>query len=99
MKLMTLPKILKRAKRDNILFNAVGWDWRRPGVRKIVKNVLKDVRQGSIILLHDGDGDNNKCITDRSQTVQAAEIIIQKLKEKGYRFVTISELLRVGKKR
>lgn len=93
MKFITLSKILKQKGRYNILFDAVGWDWSRPGVKKIVNNVVVNVGPGSIILLHDGNGDNNYEITDRSQTVQATDIIIQKLKESGYKFVTISELL------
>jgi len=96
MKFVGLAIILAKTNRDNILFNVVGWDWSCPGVEKIVKNVVNSVSPGSIILLHDGNGDNNKEITDRSQTVAATEIIIQRLKKRGYSFVTISELLQKG---
>lgn len=41
---------------------------------------------GSIILMHDGGG-------DRSQTVEALKKALPQLKQEGYRFVTISELL------
>lgn len=96
MKFIRLANILAKTNRDNILFDVVGWDWSCPGIEKIVKNVISSVHAGSIILLHDGNGDNNYVITDRSQTVAATEIIIQRLKAKGYRFVTISELLQNG---
>lgn len=99
MKFIALPKVLNETKRDNILFDVVGWDWSCPGVENIIKNVLGSVHPGSIILLHDGNGDNNYEITDRSQTVAATEIIIQRLQAKGYKFVTVSELLLMGKKR
>lgn len=46
--------------------------------------------EGNVILLHDAGG-------DRTHTVEALPMIIKDLKEHGYRFVTISELL--GKKR
>ena len=95
MKAMALPKVLAERKRPNILFDVVGWDWSCPGVDKIVHNVLSGVKSGSIILLHDGDGDDNSKIGDRCQTVEATEIVIKKLREKGFRFVTISELLTV----
>ena len=97
MKFIGLSRILAKTNRDNILFDVVAWDWSCPGVEKIVKNVINSVRSGAIILLHDGNGDNNYQITDRSQTVAATEIIIQRLKSQGYSFVTISELLQKGK--
>src|SRR5262249_7995992 len=42
-------------------------DWRKPGVPEIVHRVVKDARNGSIILLHDGDRAHHG--SDRSQTV------------------------------
>ncbi|ABO51553.1 polysaccharide deacetylase [Desulforamulus reducens MI-1] len=58
-----------------------------PGVPQIVSQVVDYVRNGSIIILHD-------CGGDRSQTVEALPQIIQGVQEKGYVFVTVSELLR-----
>ncbi|BAZ37962.1 polysaccharide deacetylase [Calothrix sp. NIES-4101] len=55
-----------------------------------VKNVLRDAKPGGIVLMHDGGG-------DRRRTVQALPLIIQGLKEKGYRFVTVPEILEMGK--
>jgi peptidoglycan-N-acetylglucosamine deacetylase len=65
-------------------------DWKDPGVKKIVKNVLKDTKQGDVILFHDGGG-------NRQQTVQALAEILPELQKEGYEFVTISELLKVQK--
>ncbi|WP_154655948.1 polysaccharide deacetylase family protein [Fortiea contorta] len=55
-----------------------------------VKNVLRDAKPGSIVLMHDGGG-------DRRRTVQALPQIISKLKQQGYRFVTVPELLAMQK--
>jgi peptidoglycan-N-acetylglucosamine deacetylase len=55
-----------------------------------VKNVLRDAKPGSIVLMHDGGG-------DRRRTVQALPKIINGLKEKGYRFVTVPEILEKSK--
>ncbi len=49
-----------------------------------VRNVLNNVTDGSIILMHDFQGN--------SQTVQALPTIIQNLKSQGYTFVTVSQL-------
>ncbi|OUL28698.1 polysaccharide deacetylase [Nostoc sp. T09] len=55
-----------------------------------VKNVLRDAKPGSIVLMHDGGG-------DRQRTVQALPEIISGLKQQGYRFVTVPELLEMQK--
>ena len=67
MKLFTDSWTLKKMKRKNILFDTVAWDWKSPGVERIVRNVMKDVRPGSIILLHDGCGDEHPL---RTQSVR-----------------------------
>jgi peptidoglycan/xylan/chitin deacetylase (PgdA/CDA1 family) len=51
-----------------------------------VKNVLKNAKPGGIVLMHDGGG-------DRRRTVEALPKIISGLRDKGYTFVTIPELL------
>jgi peptidoglycan/xylan/chitin deacetylase (PgdA/CDA1 family) len=58
----------------------------------IVDNVLRGVRSGSIVLMHDGGG-------DRSATVQALPQILDTLKRQGYRFVTVPELLEMQSRR
>jgi polysaccharide deacetylase family sporulation protein PdaB len=69
-----------------------GEDWRRPGADRIVRNIVKSVRNGAIILLHDGDKARHG---DRSQTVEALPNIIDQLRQKGYEFVTVPELLQL----
>ncbi|WP_391370478.1 polysaccharide deacetylase family protein [Lysinibacillus sp. KU-BSD001] len=64
------------------------FDWKRPGKEKIVDTVLKGAKPGSVVLLHDGGG-------NREQTVQALEEILPELQKQGYKFVTISELLKI----
>ena len=61
-------------------------DWRRPGVGAIVENATPRAGRGGIVLLHDGGG-------DRSQTIRALELLVPRLKRRGYRFVRASELL------
>jgi len=75
---------------------AIGWDvesndWDEPGADTIVMRTVDHVQPGSIILLHDGD--NTRLGTDRSQQVAAVRTIIETLKARGYRLVTVSEML------
>ncbi|MGE7694887.1 polysaccharide deacetylase family protein [Lysinibacillus sp. NPDC094177] len=62
-------------------------DWKQPGVNRIVQKVMKGSKPGDVILFHDGGG-------DRMQTIKALEEILPELKEQGYTFVTISELIK-----
>lgn len=71
----------------------IGWDidtedWRKPGAEVIAERILT-AEPGNVILMHDGGG-------DRSQTVEALRIAMPALVEKGYKFVTVSELLAYG---
>jgi peptidoglycan-N-acetylglucosamine deacetylase len=56
-------------------------DWARPGVSAIVRDIMRTTRTGSIILEHDGGG-------NRSETVAALGIVIPRLLDAGYHFVT-----------
>jgi len=60
-----------------------------PTPREMVQRVLDNVSPGNIILLHDGR-------LDRTKTVQALPLLLDGLKEKGYKTVTVGELLKVG---
>ena len=71
----------------------IGWDvdtedWSLPGVEAIVSRILS-VEPGQVILMHDGGG-------DRAQTVEALRQALPVLVERGYKFVTVSELLAYG---
>lgn len=64
---------------------------------RILRRILNDVENGSIILLHDGDRLVKQA--DRSQIVKALPLIIESLQQKGYQFVTIPELLELENQR
>jgi cellulose synthase/poly-beta-1,6-N-acetylglucosamine synthase-like glycosyltransferase/peptidoglycan/xylan/chitin deacetylase (PgdA/CDA1 family) len=64
-------------------------DWRRPGVNAIVNAALPKDGAGAVVMMHDSGG-------DRSQTVAALARLIPRLQGEGYKFVTVSEGLRLG---
>jgi polysaccharide deacetylase family sporulation protein PdaB len=64
-------------------------DWSNPGVSSICQTIITQVKNGSIILLHDYNNIRNS----KSQTIQALDIVIPKLQEEGYKFVTVSEMI------
>ena len=71
---------------STIIWNDEARDWATPGVNVIVYRILNLARNGGIILLHDGGG-------FRYQTVAALPVIITTLRQRGYTFVTIPQLL------
>ncbi|MDD4600065.1 hypothetical protein SDC9_14727 [bioreactor metagenome] len=66
-------------------------DWTNPGVEAIVSRTINKVQNGSVILLHDGDGIASSA--SRAQTVEATRQIIRELLAQGYQFVTVDEIL------
>lgn len=75
-------------------------DWEYPPGRVIAARILKYVGDGSIIVLHDGNrgivcGRNGVAlrVCNRSGDILATKLIVDALKRRGYRFVTIPELL------
>lgn len=71
---------------STVLWNVDPADYTQPGAAAIEQRVLAQVRPGSIIISHDGGG-------PRGQTLAAYPGIIRKLRARGYRIVTVLEML------
>jgi peptidoglycan/xylan/chitin deacetylase (PgdA/CDA1 family) len=61
-------------------------DWSLPGVGVIVNDVVQDAHNGAIVIEHDGAG-------PRYETFAALPREIVALRARGYRFVTVTQLL------
>jgi peptidoglycan/xylan/chitin deacetylase (PgdA/CDA1 family) len=70
-------------------------DWQSPPPPVIRDRVMGYVKDGSIIVLHDGNRGNSG---NRANTVAATKLIVQALKKDGYQLVTVPELLHMGAK-
>jgi peptidoglycan-N-acetylglucosamine deacetylase len=66
-------------------------DWTNPGADEIAARTLGKVQNGSVVLLHDGDGVAQSA--PREQTVAATRQIIKQLLAQGYKMVTVDEIL------
>jgi cellulose synthase/poly-beta-1,6-N-acetylglucosamine synthase-like glycosyltransferase/peptidoglycan/xylan/chitin deacetylase (PgdA/CDA1 family) len=64
-------------------------DWQRPGVAEIVRHATPPPDSSAVILFHDAGG-------DRSQTLAALKVFIPMMKERGYRFTTVTEGLNLS---
>jgi peptidoglycan/xylan/chitin deacetylase (PgdA/CDA1 family) len=86
-----LASYAKNNKYTVVMWSADSVDYSRPNASTLTSRVLKQAKPGGIVLMHDGGG-------NRSHTVAALPKIISKLKQQGYRFVTIPELLQLQDK-
>ena len=77
--------------RDDLGYEIILWDvdpldWKNPGPNVVTNRIVKETRPGSIILSHD----------IHPQTVEAMPQVLRELEEKGFKFVTVSELLKMA---
>jgi peptidoglycan-N-acetylglucosamine deacetylase len=84
-RLIGLPWYLSRTGRPTILWSLEPDTW-HADAEDMVRHVLEGVRPGSIILLHVE-------MAARHQERAALAELLPRLRERGYRFVTVSELM------
>jgi peptidoglycan/xylan/chitin deacetylase (PgdA/CDA1 family) len=83
------PALIAEAR--SMGFTTIQWDidprdWARPGTAAIYDNVIANAHPGAIVIQHDGGG-------DRSETLAALPQEITTLRQRGYTFVTVTQLL------
>jgi len=71
---------------DIILWDVDPYDWKRPGPAVVRNRILKETRPGSIVLSHD----------IHPGTIEAMPSTFDELEAKGFKFVTVSELIRMA---
>ncbi len=92
---------LTQAEKDKI--NGLGYkivlwslnskDWVNFDDKYIVRYISRHIRPGDIILFHDSGGVFGTEGGNRDETIKTIPQLAKKLRQMGYRFVTISELL------
>ncbi|MGI8957071.1 MAG: polysaccharide deacetylase family protein [Chthoniobacterales bacterium] len=70
-----------------ILWDVDPLDWKRPGPSVVTSRIVRETRPGSIILSHD----------IHPGTIKAMPETFGQLEAKGFKFVTVSELIAMGK--
>ncbi|MDF2457039.1 MAG: polysaccharide deacetylase family protein [Cytophagaceae bacterium] len=85
---VTTPNLAKVV--SQLQLNVIGWsvrsfDTTRESAERIIQRILKQVKPGAVVLLHD---DRKKCTT-------VLETIIPQLLNQHYTFATVSELFKI----
>lgn len=87
---MGMREVQERLALLGVMWTVIGYDWRL-SARKIADYVLTKAAPGGIVCLHDGRGVQTKpCI---EATLQAVCEIVPRLRDQGYTFETVSEIL------
>ena len=73
-----------------VMWTAIGRDWRWP-TRRIAQLLIRSARNGAIFCLHDGR--TLQRAPDIQPTLDAVEYIIPVLKDRGFKFETVSQIL------
>ncbi|MER3446013.1 MAG: hypothetical protein C4291_03880 [Candidatus Dadabacteria bacterium] len=89
------PFFLKRLKRLGfkiVPFDVVAYDWKRSTTaERIIWRVKRSVKDGSIIVLHDGDEIRENA--ERMEVVKALPGVIESLSDLGFEFVRPDEII------
>jgi peptidoglycan-N-acetylglucosamine deacetylase len=70
-----------------ILWDVDPLDWKRPGAKVVTSRIMKETRNGSIVLSHD----------IHPGTIESVPETLNELEAKGFKFVTVSELISMVK--
>jgi peptidoglycan/xylan/chitin deacetylase (PgdA/CDA1 family) len=79
--------VLRRERMLGVLWTADTKDYSRPGKKQIIYTAVSAAQPGAILLMHDGP-------SGRSETAAALPRIIIRLRQRGYRLVTVPEMMR-----
>lgn len=83
--------ILKKLKLRLVLWSVQARDWKAAtGAEEVRRRLRQRLRPGSIIVLHDAGGEAGA----PAHTVQALPELLQQLRNDGYQFVGLDDLLR-----
>jgi peptidoglycan-N-acetylglucosamine deacetylase len=80
----------RRLRLLGVMWTAIGYDWKLKAAT-IVSRMLPAVRNGAILCLHDGR--ELQVRPAIAETVAAVEYLIPRLRDQGYKFETVSQLL------
>jgi peptidoglycan/xylan/chitin deacetylase (PgdA/CDA1 family) len=86
-------RVVRELGLEPVMWNVTGYDWNAPPAEIIERKVVRQMRGGDVILLHDGG--HKQIGADRAQTVIATDRLIARYKSEGYEFVTIPQMKRM----
>lgn len=86
-------KIVEEMKMLPVMWRVTCFDWNAKSTEEIMGHVRRQTAGGEVILLHDGG--HLRMGEDRSRTVAATDQLLKEYKDRGFLFVTVTEMLQM----
>lgn len=84
-------KVVRELGLEPVMWNVTAFDWKAASADYVERNIIRSVRGGDVILLHDGT--HRALGGNRAYTVEATDRVIRRYLGEGYEFVTIPEMM------
>lgn len=96
------PNVMRTARSlglETVMWSVTGYDWNAKTAEDITEKVTHQIdsrrrRQSEIVLLHDGS--HLVFGADRSRTVEATRVLLEKYSAAGKKFASVTEITRSG---
>lgn len=88
-----IKNAIKSMGYDIVLWSRNSKDWVGFPHHWIVKHIAKNIQNGDILLFHDSGSITSVEGGDRTQTVKSIGLLTKILKDKGFQFLTLKELI------
>jgi peptidoglycan/xylan/chitin deacetylase (PgdA/CDA1 family) len=85
-----LGRAQQRLKLNGVMWTVIGRDWKWPAQR-VSRLLIRGAGNGAILCLHDGRELEHS--PDVRATLEAVKLVIPTLKERGFHFETVSQIL------
>jgi peptidoglycan/xylan/chitin deacetylase (PgdA/CDA1 family) len=85
-----LRKAQRKLGLTGVMWTTMGRDWKWSSTR-VARLMLSTAQNGSIFCLHDGRGTVPS--PDIRNTIEAVEAVVPRLKDRGFQFVTLTDML------
>jgi peptidoglycan-N-acetylglucosamine deacetylase len=86
-----LGEVERRLGLTGVMWTTIGWDWKHSAAR-VLSILRRGCTNGAIFCLHDGRSGEQK--PDITNTLEAVRRFVPELLAQGFRFETVSQLLR-----
>ncbi|HQP10799.1 MAG TPA: polysaccharide deacetylase family protein, partial [Candidatus Omnitrophota bacterium] len=78
---------------ETVLWSLNSKDWVSFNHKSMVKYIARNIKNGDILLFHDSGNISATEGGNRTQTVKSISLLARTLREKGFEFVSIEELI------
>lgn len=84
-------KVVREAGYIPVMWSVICYDWKETTSAAVERHALRQIRGGDVVVMHDGS--HRGMGANRRHTVEATDRLITRLKDEGYGFVGVGEMM------